>query len=637
VRYVWETAPFPDEIVSHMVSAYKLDPVVAALVSQRLANNGMSPEEYLEPRLEHLHDPFLLPDMEKAVKMIRTSVKNKEKICVHGDYDVDGMTATVLLVTCITAMGGDVTWYIPHRMDEGYGLSTETVRYLHKQGVALVITVDCAITAFEPVKEAREKGMAVIITDHHVPEDKLPEAQAVINPKREGYPFGDLAGVGVAMKLAQALEGRLDKSALALAAFGTVADIVPLVGENRVIVSLGLKEMTSPFFITLARKAGADPARLSSYDIGYRMAPRINSVGRLGRAGDLISLFLEEDPSRLNQEVTFLDDVNSERRGLEKEITLQARRQVEEMPLEESFFLTIAGEGWHNGVLGIVASRICDEFHRPVLVMNREGNLLRGSGRSLPGIDLLGLLRHERDLFERLGGHSQAVGFSLPVKNLKRLRERINTVVREEGAGLLVPRLRPDIRLSPGQLTWGIIDSLEKMQPFGLQNPRPLFVVDDVRLDERPALVGADHMRFRFPGGEGPVHVIGFSMGRERERLHSPVSLAGFLEKNEFNGQTSLQFRLKDWSNTFQKSGGLERSRFVGLFRTIHKNKGIPLDDLIRQDDSRYTENRLLILEEMGVVNRFGDRYYAAEMNTQEKIPFETSTLYCRWKDALES
>ena len=637
MRYVWETAPFPEEIASDIVSSYKLDPVAAALVSHRLAQNGMSPEEYLEPRLEHLHAPSLLTDMDKAVDMIRESIKKKEKICIHGDYDVDGMTATVLLVKCLRKMGGDVTWYIPHRMEEGYGLSSETIRHLHSLEIELVITVDCGITAFDPVQEARERGMSVIITDHHVPEERLPEAQAVINPKRGGYPFPDLAGVGVAMKLAQALEGRLDENALALAAFGTVADIVPLVGENRVIVSCGLQKMSSSFFITLAGKAGADPAHLSSYDIGYRMAPRINSVGRLGRAGDLISLFLEEDQARLDEGITLLDDVNSHRRELEREITAQARRQAVKMLPEDSFFLVLTGEGWHNGVLGIVASRICDEFHRPVLVMNREGDVLRGSGRSIPGIDLLALLRREGDLFRRLGGHSQAVGFSLPEAHLETLRQRVNTAVRERGPGLLIPRLRPDIRLAPGQLTWGIIDSLEKMQPFGLQNPRPLMVVEDVRLDEKPVLVGSDHMKFRFRGGDGPVHVIGFSMGRERERLSSQVSLAGFPEKNEFNGETTFQFRLKDWSNTFQNMEGLQRSRFVNLFRTVQNSEGITLDELAREENSQYTENLLMILEEMGVVLRFGERYYTAEMKQKEKTSFEASTLFCRWKDSLGS
>lgn len=636
MRYIWEPAPFFEEISADIASSYHMDPAAAALVARRLEQNGMTPEEYLNPQLDHLHTPYLLPDMDKAVAVIRESVRKKDKICVHGDYDVDGMTATVLLVRCLSKLGGDVTWYIPHRMEEGYGLSSETVSQLHSLGIDLLITVDCGITAFKPVKEARERGMKVIITDHHVPEEEFPEAHAVINPKRNGYPFPDLAGVGVALKLAQALTGTLDRSDLELAAFGTVADIVPLVGENRVIVSHGLKQVSSPFLKRLAEKSGADPEKLSAYDIGFRMAPRINSVGRLGRPGELIPLFLEEEQALLETGISRLDSINEERRGLEKEITGQARLQAEEVPPEESFFLALAGKGWHNGVLGIVASRICDEFNRPVLVMNREGDLLRGSGRSIPGIDLLALLRREGDLFHRLGGHSQAVGFSLPASRLPLLRQRVNSALREEGAALFTPRLRPDLRIRPGHLNWAFIESLEMMQPFGLQNPRPLVVVDDIVVREKPGVAGSNHLKFRFDGGEGPVHVIGFSMGQDCERISSRVSLAGFPEKNVFNGQTTLQFRLKDWANNFQKAEELERSRFVRLFRTIMKYTGATLKDLIREEDSLYTENLLMIFEEMGVVTRFGERYYISTQNTRQKIPFESSTLYCRWKEALE-
>jgi len=636
MKFIWENAPSLNEISAGALSEYGLDPTAAALIVRRLEQTGMTAEEYLNPGLQHLHTPKLFDDMNKALTLIRSTIRAGEMICVHGDYDADGITATALLVNALKQAGGVVTWYIPHRMNEGYGLSCDTIGILASQDAKLIITVDCGITAFAPVEKAHEMGIKIIITDHHVPEKELPLADAILNPKCADYPFPHLAGVGVAFKLAQALTERIEDAFLSLAAFGTVADVVSLTGENRTIVAHGLKKMNTPFFKTLARYAGLKNVEITSTDVGYRMAPRINALGRLHRAQDLIPLFFERDEACLEEGINSLEQVNKERRSLEKGIAEEARAQVEKVPLQESYFLIASGENWHKGVLGIVASRISDEYYRPALVMSLEGEYAKGSGRSIPGIDLLELLRRESALFERLGGHSQAVGFTIKKENISLLRKKMNEILEEWDNKDFIPRQYPDIRLAPSQVTRRFIESLARMEPFGADNPRPLVVIEKAVLLGTPVLAGQDHLKFSFQGGEEPVNVIGFFMGSEISRIISPVHLLGFPEIGEFNGSSYLQFRLLDYSNVLRSDEDLRRSRFIPLYRFVSKRNGVTRDEIFNRFPSPLTGNYLKVLEEMDVLRQFGDMVYSVSRRGGAKQSFESSTLYSLWKEELK-
>ena len=456
-----------------------------ALLVRRGIEDGDSFRRFVAPELADLHDPSAIHGMDHACERIARAVRDGEGIVIYGDYDVDGVTSIVLLQTVLRSLGADAGFVVPHRLVDGYGLKMEVLdRVLSERNVRLVITVDCGITSVEPVKRAIDRGIDVIITDHHLPPGTLPDAAAVLNPKQPGctYPFKDLAGVGVAFKLCCELLRRSGKklsveSLLKIAAIGTVADVAPLVGENRTITSLGLAglaDVRNPGLRALLKRLGLAGRGLRAVDVGFKIGPRINAAGRLASANTAIDLFAAPDEDAAWKICAELDRMNAERQAIEQDVRAAAEEQIE----GGERILILAGESWHRGVLGLTAGRIAQRYHRPTLVMTIEGDQCVGSGRSIPTIDLHSALEAVSDLFTHFGGHEFACGFSLPLSNLPALRSRL----RDAFTGVEELRFRKeaqvDATLTLAEIDQEFMATHEMLQPFGAGNAQPLFLVN---------------------------------------------------------------------------------------------------------------------------------------------------------------
>lgn len=486
-----EWSLYPQDIEKRAFLAQKLD--IPEPVAQILINRGISSveegEAFLKPALSQLHSPFCMKDMDLTVTIISQALEDGKKIAVYGDYDADGITATALLVCLLRDLGGDVTYYLPSRYAEGYGLSRSGLEDLKNRGVSLVITVDCGITSLEEVSFARQMEMDIVVTDHHQPLDVLPSANAVINPQRTdcSYPFKMLCGAGIAYKLGEAIlrqavpdwENKIE-AYLDLAAIGTVADVVPLLGENRVLVYHGLQQMNRnlrPGLKALCRAAGLRNERITSRQIAFILAPRLNAPGRLGDAHLALHLLLEKDPAAAQEIAENLQQINTKRQEIEKEIFTEACRLVDESALKEkNRLLLLAREGWNPGVLGIVAGRMVEKYDLPVILLTLEDGVGKGSGRSCGDFDITGALKKCSSLLLEYGGHRQACGLKLMEEHLPALSEKLNNLAwdyfREEGPAGKIP---VELILEPEMITPRLVECLEALEPFGYGNPRPVF------------------------------------------------------------------------------------------------------------------------------------------------------------------
>lgn len=460
-----------------------------ALLVRRGVSDDESYRRFVAPELGDLHDPSTIHGMTHACERIARAVRDREGIVIYGDYDVDGVTSIVMLQTVLKSLGADAGFVVPHRLVDGYGLKMEVLdRVLSERNVKLVITVDCGITSIEPVKRAIERGIDVIITDHHLPPGTLPDAAAVLNPKQPGceYPFKELAGVGVAFKLCCELIRRNGKkisieSLLKIAAIGTVADVAPLVGENRTITSLGLAglaDVRNPGLRALLKRLGLSGRGLRAVDVGFKIGPRINAAGRLASANTAIDLFSAVDEEAAWEICSELDRMNAERQQIEQQVRVSAEEQIR----GGERVLILAGEGWHRGVLGLTAGRIAQRYHRPTLVMTIEGDMCVGSGRSITTIDLYGQLESVSELFTHFGGHEFACGFSLPASNLDALRARLHEQFESIDESLFRKEAHVDAELTLGELDSEFLKAHELLQPFGAGNPQPLFLIRNVRI-----------------------------------------------------------------------------------------------------------------------------------------------------------
>jgi single-stranded-DNA-specific exonuclease len=458
-----------------------------ALMVRRGVEDGESFRRFVAPAIGDLHDPSSIHGMDHACERIARAVRDKEAIVIYGDYDVDGVTSIVMMQTVLRSLGADAGFVVPHRLVDGYGLKMEVLdRVLVERNVKLVITVDCGITSVEPVQRAIDRGIDVIITDHHLPPGTLPDAAAVLNPKQPGctYPFKELAGVGVAFKLCCELIRRSGKrisvdSLLKIAAIGTVADVAPLIGENRTITSLGLAGLANvrnPGLRAMLRRLGLEGRALRAVDVGFKIGPRINAAGRLASANTAIDLFGAVDEEAAWQICSELDRMNAERQAIELEVREDARTQV----VGGERILILAGENWHRGVLGLTAGRLAQQFHRPTLAMTIEGDQCVGSGRSISTIDLHGELEAVADLFTHFGGHEFACGFSLPAANLPALRERLHARFDEFPAETFRREAQVDAEITLSELDAEFLATHEMLQPFGAGNAQPLFLVRGV-------------------------------------------------------------------------------------------------------------------------------------------------------------
>ena len=534
------------------------------LVSSVLVSRGVETAEQAAEALERERtlswSPFLMRDMDKAVARIQDALVSGERIAVFGDYDVDGITATCLLTDYLRRRGGDVVIHIPGRFDEGYGLSVDAIRALSEQKVNLIVTVDCGITGVEETDFANSLGIDVVITDHHECKEQLPAAVAVVDPHRPdcGYPFKHLAGVGVALKLVLALGGNDREDALfarycTLAAIGTVADVMRMEDENRAIVSMGLEAIGHSDIIglhALLREAGLEGKPLSSIQIGFVLAPRINAAGRMGRAVLAAELLLTDDEEEAERLAKELCDLNRERQRVEQDIYARAIEQMDALPSDERSALVLSSEDWHQGVVGIVASRLSEKFSCPSFMIHLQGGMGKGSCRSYGGFNLFGALEACSDLLVGFGGHELAAGFTIEESNIPAFRKKMNKYVREHtGRAQPVSSLTVDAELTrPALVTLDEVERLSELEPFGAGNDRPLFCLCGAILESAQSVGQNRHMKVRLQKGHTSFEGIFFSVTAEETGLvpGSRVDAAFYLQINEFRGSRSVQLQLLD-------------------------------------------------------------------------------------------
>ncbi len=551
----WEICPVDGEAVTCLSHELNIPIIIARLLVLRGVTDPESAQRFLNPALHQLYDPFLLTDMKPAVARLRRALEQGEKILIYGDYDVDGMMAVVILLTALRGLGGQVEAFIPHRMSDGYGMRAPAVEEAAARGFRVVISVDTGIREHEALARARELGLDCIVTDHHQPDGHLPPACAILNPHRLecDYPEKVLAGVGVAFKLVQALlgerlSGRVLQSYLKIVAIGTIADVVPLVGENRVIAHFGLEGLRQPSqagLEALIEVSGLEGRKISAGDVGFRMAPRLNAAGRMENARDVIDLFTSSDPQKTREIAGRLDKLNHDRQRVEEGILREIDALMDRHPdKRERYSLVLAGEGWHRGVIGIVAQRVVERYHRPTLVIGVEDGMGVGSGRSIRPLHLLDALGTVQDLFERFGGHAMAAGFALPSSRIAELETRFEHHAR----AILKPHdldpvLRVDAEVSGAEIDWPLFEALETLAPFGLGNPTPVLAAQNLRLLLGPRILQEKHLKLRVACGPRSFDAIGWRMA-ERGATITPgqsLEMAFTLSQNVFQDVRRLQ------------------------------------------------------------------------------------------------
>jgi single-stranded-DNA-specific exonuclease len=542
-------------------------PIANATLRSLMIRRGVSDDEsfrkFVAPAIGDLHDPATIHGMDHACERIARAVREKEGIVIYGDYDVDGVTSIVLLQTVLRSLGADAGFVVPHRLVDGYGLKMEVLdRVLSERNVKLVITVDCGITSIEPVQRAIERGIDVIITDHHLPPEALPEAAAVLNPKQPGceYPFKELAGVGVAFKLCCELLRRAGKtmsidSLLKIAAIGTVADVAPLIGENRTITSLGLAglaDVRNPGLRALLKRLGLHGRALRSVDVGFKIGPRINAAGRLASANTAIDLFAAVDEEAAVRICSELDRMNTERQQIEIEVREAAEAQI----AGGERVLILAGEGWHRGVLGLTAGRIAQRYHRPTLVMTIEGDTCVGSGRSIGTIDLHGELNAVSDLFVHFGGHEFACGFSFEAKNLAALRQRLHDRFARFDEATFCREAQIEATLTLADIDQEFLATHELLQPFGAGNLQPLFAIQDVKVvGTRTFAEDCCELKLEDATGKGTAVLWPSVKQLGGDLVKGRVDLLVRVEPDRYSGGVRLE--VVDARNATTRAGGL--------------------------------------------------------------------------------
>jgi len=552
--------PPDEEAIRALATALSLPEIVSRLLLIRGYVSAEEAKTFLRPKLDRLHDPLGFLSMDKAVDRLSRAVRDKELVFVHGDYDVDGMCSTTLLIRAIRAFGGEATPFIPRRIEDGYDLSDAGVDAAIAAGAKVVVTCDCGTTALAPVARLCKAGIDVIVTDHHLPGGPLPECISVLNPKRSGceYPDKDLAAVGVAFKLALALARALGKNEnfvwamLDLVALATVADVAPLRGENRVFVRYGLRMLAQTRNVglrALVRAAGLDGKALTAGRLGFILAPRLNAAGRLGHAIRGVELLLTEDEHTANAIARELEELNYKRQEIDRWTLDQARERVLQMDLDDTFGIVLADEAWHPGVIGIVASRLVEEFGRPTVLVALSGDHGKGSGRSISKFDLHGALGRCSDLLLRFGGHRAAAGVTVARDNVDAFATRFNEVARslltpED----LVPEVRVDLEVSMNGMDEKLESLFRHFEPFGIGNPTPVLLARKVVISKPPRTIGRDGLKLVLDTGTGSIEAIGWGLAHRSGEFQPGgcVDIAFRLEKDEYRGESRLQARIAD-------------------------------------------------------------------------------------------
>ncbi|VBB06043.1 bacterial recj exonuclease [Lucifera butyrica] len=564
LQKLWRLAPVRAELQKKLAAALEISPVVAQILINRGIADEPAAKRFLFAGMEELGDPFQLKDVRKAVERIAAAMARQEKITVYGDYDVDGISASALLYQVLRRLGANVEYYIPERQSEGYGLNEGALEHLQQTGTGLVITVDCGISGNAEVRAVAGR-LDIIITDHHQPPPELPPAYAVINPKQKDcpYPEKNLAGVGVAFKLCQALwqffygQGAILADYFDLVALGTVADIVPLTGENRILVRVGIEQLkSSPNTGLKALLTVCDlrPDQLDAGKIGFVLAPRLNAAGRLQHAAVGVELLITENTTKALELAHNLNEENGKRQTIEKEILQQAESLLSKQDMEQEKVIVLAGENWHPGVIGIVASRLVDKYYRPVVMISSKEGIGKGSCRSIPAFDMVAALEQCRDLLLQFGGHRQAAGLSVEASNIQALHDRLNAIAQQSlSEADYVPVLHIDALLTLPEINNAFIEQLACLAPYGMGNPGPVFACNHLVL-AGIRKIGQDgkHLKLQVRTAGTAGEAVAWNMGEAAEGfcLNEKINLAFIPEINEWQGQSNIQLCARDICKT---------------------------------------------------------------------------------------
>ncbi|MDB8793775.1 single-stranded-DNA-specific exonuclease RecJ [Romboutsia sp. 1001216sp1] len=608
----WTLKHTGDVCESELSKKLKISPEISQILKNREINNEKDAEIFMNPSLEYLRDPFLMKDMDKAVDRIKKAIDNKESIWIYGDYDVDGVSSTSILCLYFDSINYPVNYYIPNRLEEGYGINEEAIRHIHNQGCNLMISVDCGITSVEEVKIANELGIDVIITDHHECQSEIPNALAVINPKQEdcNYPFDMLCGCGVAFKLIQALTPKEEfKNSLykylEITTLATICDIVPLVDENRIIVKNGLTLMSKGNNIglrELIKVCGVETEKIGSSHIGFSIGPRINASGRLGYSMLGVELFTTKDTEKAKEIAMLLEEKNNERQLIEGKMYQEAEAIIEaNEKYKTDKVLVIANEGWQHGVIGIVASKLTEKYYKPTILLTIENGEATGSARSIKGFSIFDALVRCKDLLNKFGGHEQAAGLSLDKENIDKLSNEVNKFAEYELTEEdLIENVKAELELKEESISLELVEELHKLEPYGLNNPNPRFIVRDAILKSIITMgKNKQHIKFTIEK-EKSYECIGFNMAYLKERYMpgDKVDVLFQLDENNFMGRRSIQLLLKDIRMSYPKNSSTNED-IIELFSKTIPNENCLYDIKEVDKNSLYEKFGFDNIEEM--------------------------------------
>lgn len=553
----WKYEKQSEEEVKRISEKFNISTLVAKVIVNRKFNNDEEISNYLNADISKIYDPYLMEDMEKAVARIQKAIDNKEKVVIYGDYDVDGITSITVLKKYFKDLGLEVGTYLPNRLDEGYGLNTTAIDKIVEQQISLIITVDCGISAISEIDYANSKGVEVIVTDHHECGEVLPNAIAIVNPKRPNtkYPFLQLAGVGVAFKLIQAISMKLnlpEESYLKyidIVCIGTIADIVPLIDENRIIAKYGLEKFKNTKNVgmkALIRKCGFN--KIDSGVISFGLSPRINACGRIRDPQKALDLFLVEDENEAQVLAAELDDANIERQNIERKIFENAKEIIENSNIKNDPIIVLGNDNWHHGVIGIVASKLVDLYSKPCILVCFEGEEGKSSGRSLPHFDLFNAVSSTADLLERFGGHEMAVGLTIKRENFEEFRKRLIEYTSNKIHGEYISEITVDAVIKSSDISLDVVEELKKLEPFGEKNPLPIFLYKNMKIEAIRTLSNDRHLKLSLKDNQYVYDAIGFNLGELKNNFlcGNKVDVVHTLEINEFNGVKKIQINIKD-------------------------------------------------------------------------------------------
>ncbi len=556
----WEICKINEEDINKICKENNLSQLIGSILASKKIISKDEIREFLNPTRDDFHDPFLMPDMEKAVERILIAIQNKEKIIIYGDYDVDGITSVTVLKKFLEEQGLKTGEYIPNRLNEGYGLNKEAVKNISEQGYTLIITVDCGISCIEEIEYAKELGMEVIVTDHHEPGEIIPDCLAVVDAKRKDnkYPFNQLAGVGVVFKLIQAISLKLNLEAkeylkyLDIVCVGTISDIVPLIDENRVITKLGLKlvERTRNIGLKILLES-TGYKEINSTTISFGIAPRINACGRMGEEKEALELFLTNNIQEAKQISERLNQYNIERQETEKQIFKQAIQEIEEENKDVPCII-LGKEGWHHGIIGIVASKVTDIYFKPSILICFEGEEGKGSGRSIPGFDLHDAVMNCNTYVEKFGGHSMAIGINVKKENFEKFKKEFEEYVQNSHINDIIPIIKIDKEIDLRKINIQDIRDLKLLEPYGEANKMPLFLIKNMKIQSIRTLSEGKHIKLKLGIDNYIADAIGFNMGNIAEQylIGDRVDVVGSLEINDFGDNENIQINLKDIRKT---------------------------------------------------------------------------------------